>query len=64
MAKPKKAVWRKTRPDRLTKTGWIYRTEEIEVLVLAVVGPHAMVRRPGCAPFVASAKDLSYEEKS
>jgi hypothetical protein len=58
MMKHKTMMLRRTVPDRLEAGRWIYRKEEFEVIVLAIVDNHAMVRRKGCAPFVESAKRL------
>lgn len=38
---------------------WIYETEKREVILMAVSGKYAMVRRPRCVPYVCSTKDLS-----
>ena len=37
---------------------WKYETEDRDVVVLAIVGKYAMVRRPRCLPYVADVKDL------
>lgn len=37
---------------------FVYKIDRRDVIVLAVVGMNAMVRRPRCAAYVADAKDL------
>lgn len=58
MAKKKKMILKRTVPDKLVAGKWINRIEEFEVIVLSIVDGYAMVRRPGCMPFVEQAKDL------
>lgn len=40
---------------------WTHETEHRDVRVLAVVGIWAMVRRPGCAPYVCETKHLKFQ---
>ncbi len=44
------------------KEGWVEKTEEWEVEVMAIAKKYAMVRRKGCMPFVASIKELKLIE--
>ena len=39
-------------------TGWVYQTIDREVILMAVSGRYAMVRRSGCLPYVCNKKDL------
>lgn len=45
-------------PVSFTGTGWKYETERREVVVMAVAGTWAMVRRKGCMPYTAMVKEL------
>ena len=56
--KPNKAIYRQTLPEKFDGKKWTYKTVEYEVIVMAVVGKHAMVRRPRCLPFVVDVKSL------
>ena len=38
--------------------GWQYTTERRDVILLAAVKGYAMVRRPGCMPYVVTLKEL------
>lgn len=51
-------ILRRTVPDKFDGKKWTHKTEEFEVIVLAIAGRYAMVRRPRCMPFVVNAKDL------
>lgn len=37
------------------------RSTRFQVVVMAIVGNYAMVRRKGCVPFVANVRDLEVE---
>lgn len=37
---------------------WTYETERRAVVLMAIVGMHAMVRRKGCTPYVCGTKEL------
>ena len=41
---------------------WTYRQDQREVEVMATAKGYAMVRRPGCMPYVAFLNDLSDKE--
>ena len=56
--KEKRMILRRQVPENFTGGRWTYKTEEFQVIVMAVVGAHAMVRRPRCEPFIAKAKEL------
>lgn len=46
-------------PGTRSPIRWKKWTERRPVLVLAINGPWAMVRRPRCAPYVCPTRDLS-----
>ena len=46
-------------PDKLVAGKWTYTTEDRDVVLMAVVGIYAMVRRKGCVPYVCDVKELS-----
>lgn len=46
-------------PDRFDGRKWHTRTEVFDVTLMAFSGKYAMVRRPGCIPFVCFVKELS-----
>ena len=54
----KKAIHVCTVPVNFDGHKWIYKTEEKEVLVMAIAGGYAMVRRKGCMPYVCPVKEL------
>jgi len=56
--KRQKMILRRTVPDSLEAEGWVNKTEEFEVLLLAIADGYAMVRRKGCVPFVEDTKNL------
>ena len=56
--KQERAMLKRKKPDKFDGKRWTYLDEEFEVIVMAVVGVYAMVRRPQCAPFVVWAKEL------
>ena len=56
--KPRKMILTRQAGHKLIDGKITPMTEEIDVIVLAIVGVNAMVRRPGCAAFVANTKDL------
>ena len=49
---------KRKKPDKFDGKRWTYLDDEVEVIVMAVVGVYAMVRRPKCTPFVVWAKEL------
>lgn len=59
-----KAVWHRCQPDQLVRVGnrmkWTYEREDVQVEVMAQVGKYLMIRRPGCGPFVATTKDVTF----
>ena len=60
----KNVIHRSELPDKLTwPEGWTYTTEDRDVVLMAVVKIWAMVRRPGCVPYVVHVKALVVEEK-
>lgn len=61
MAKKQMAVLEVRMPFAEGKK-WGVRINTVRVEVLAIVKTHAMVRRPGCMPFVAMAKYLTPEQ--
>lgn len=38
--------------------GWVYDVENRDVILLAVVGNYAMVKRPRCMPYVTTLDEL------
>jgi FPC/CPF motif-containing protein YcgG len=56
--KNKKVIFRHTIPIKFDGKKWTYSFDEHEVIVMAVVDGYAMIKRPGCMPFVVNAKDL------
>jgi len=56
--KQERAMLKRKKPDKFDGRRRTYIDEEFEVIVMAVVGVYAMVRRPQCAPFIVSAKEL------
>ena len=38
---------------------WTYEIESRPVVLMAIVGIHAMVRRKGCNPYVCNVKELT-----
>ena len=38
---------------------WTYEIENRPVVLMAIVGRHAMVRRKGCTPYVCKVKELT-----
>lgn len=54
----KHRVHRCVTPDRFTGGKWTYRTEDRDVVVMAISGKWAMVRRPRCVPYVCEVKEL------
>lgn len=48
-----------TIPKTFKNERWIYETEKRDVILMAVSGKYAMVRRSGCMPYVCPLKDLS-----
>lgn len=57
-----KAIYTKQEPDKLTRNGWVYKTAQFEVRIMAVAEGYAMVRRKGAMPFICQEKDLSLIE--
>ena len=57
MAK-QKAVHRLLIPERFDSRKWIYREEIRDVIVMAIIGEWAMVRRPRCVPYTAPKKEI------
>ena len=51
-------VHRKISPRLKPGGGWMKETEDRDVVLMALVGAWAMVRRPKCAPYVCSASEL------
>lgn len=58
MKKKKRMILKEEVPDKFEGGKWSYKTRQLEVTVLAIADKYAMVRRPGCVPFVAREKDL------
>jgi hypothetical protein len=56
--KQERAMLKRKKPDKFDGKRWTYLDDEVEVIVMAVVGVYAMVRRPKCTPFVVWAKEL------
>jgi hypothetical protein len=48
----------KTSPRSYQNGKWQYETEERDVILMAVSGKWAMIRRPRCAPYTAEVKEL------
>lgn len=46
-------------PKSFDGSKWTHDVEQRDVVLLAVSGVYAMVRRPGCMPYVCTIKDLS-----
>lgn len=40
-----------------------YELEDIPVVLMAIAEGYAMVRRPGCAPFVVREKELTIDKE-
>lgn len=63
MKSVRRGVWHRRQPKELVTTGrrlsWIYEEEDIEVQILAQHGKYLMVRRKGCAPFVATTMSVT-----
>jgi hypothetical protein len=45
-------------PESYSGGVWTHKTEHRDVILMAVSGKYAMVRRPGCAPYVAGLKEI------
>jgi hypothetical protein len=52
-------VWVDRAPESYTGGAWLYREHRRAVRLMVVAEGYAMVRIPGCQPFVVSAKALS-----
>ena len=52
-------IQRITSPDKLKAGKWTYKTEERDVILMAVSGKYAMVRRKCCSPYVCDVSELS-----
>jgi len=52
-------IQRITSPDKLKAGKWTYETEDRDVILMAVSGKYAMVRRKGCSPYVCDVRELS-----
>lgn len=42
---------------------WTYATEDRDVILMAVSGAYAMVRRPSCMPYVAPVREIVPNKK-
>ncbi len=62
MPKKKKMILKREVPDRFVGGKWFSRIEEFEVTVMAIADRYAMVRRPGCVPFVEPEQNLREKE--
>lgn len=51
-------VHRKISPRLKPGCGWMKETEDRDVVLMALVGAWAMVRRPKCAPYICFASEL------
>lgn len=51
-------IHRCTQPDAYRGGKWTFRTEDRDVILMAVVDKWAMVRRPRCVPYVCPASEL------
>lgn len=60
----KKVIHRHSYPTNRFKypEGWEYKTEDREVILMAVVKDCSMVRRPHCMAYVAKTKDIFARE--
>jgi hypothetical protein len=54
----KRCVHVATNPKAFKAGKWEYETDRREVVLMAVSGKFAMVRRPRCGPYVCSVKEL------
>jgi hypothetical protein len=62
--KYKKMIYHHNYPVGIVGGKWVYKTNEFEVEVMAIVDNYAMVRRKRCMPFVVNVKDLSEPESA
>jgi len=58
MAKQRKALLTQRLPKGFDGKKWSYEINQFEVIVLAVVGKVAMVKRSKCYPIIVDTKDL------
>ena len=58
MTKFRTAIHKQVSPDKFDGKKWTYKTNLIEVEVMAIADGYAMVRRKGCAPYVCQAKEI------
>ena len=58
MTKFRTAIHKLVSPEKYDGKKWTYKTNLIEVEVMAIVDKFAMVRRKGCAPYVCQVKEI------
>lgn len=61
--KKEQVILRRKEPVSFNGKKWTYQETEFEVIVMAVADGFAMVRRPGCMPFVVDEKQLTRRVK-
>jgi hypothetical protein len=54
----KTAIHKKVSPEKYDGKKWTYKTNLIEVEVMAIADKFAMVRRKGFAPYVCQVKEI------
>lgn len=60
----KRVIHKSKLPDTYDhKTGWTYSEESRDVILMAVSGSWAMVRRPRCVPYCAPLREIEHHAK-